>query len=375
MDLRFGLIPCYPGLKVFSSGLADLALFMASEYKHMMKIMPFVLEGLIEEKKNESLIRMFINWNKMYHQSRQYKFTQSDLLQFEKSIQIWAKKFIDILGPFTKRECRFSKFHHWIHHTIETIKEYGNLNGLSAETYESLHKQYIKVPYRMSNKRNIDIQILQKVTQTLTLKNIYRHILLQNGRSKPKEDIGKFGKKYFTIPQHLLKSLIDIYKHDEECTFEILDGLCHLVPAMNDYFDLMSVFEEDIKKSEIIFILYESFTLTNKEQIRATNNYYNMPMFSNIAVYMDSEQKEFETFNGYCFAKLTNIYNLIPVESINNLVHIVPQFDTTNSYYVNIFLWIVNTPLIDHMTSEATNPLKDKLSGQKRNESTTFSAM
>ncbi|CAG8451521.1 6653_t:CDS:2, partial [Cetraspora pellucida] len=83
MDLRFGLIPRYPGLKVFSSGLADLALFTASEYKHMMKIMPFVLEGLIEEKKNESLIQMFINWNKMYHQSRQYKFTQSDLLQFE----------------------------------------------------------------------------------------------------------------------------------------------------------------------------------------------------------------------------------------------------------------------------------------------------
>ncbi|CAG8724739.1 2513_t:CDS:2 [Dentiscutata erythropus] len=81
MDLRLGLIPRYPGLKVFNSGLADLALFTASEYKHMMKIMPFVLEGLIEE--NESLVNMFINWNKMYQQSRQYKFTQTKLFQFE----------------------------------------------------------------------------------------------------------------------------------------------------------------------------------------------------------------------------------------------------------------------------------------------------
>ncbi|CAG8790364.1 2251_t:CDS:1, partial [Gigaspora rosea] len=83
MDLRLGLIPRHPGLKVFNSGLTDLALFTASEYKNMMKILPFVLENLIEEKKNKSLIRMFINWNRMYHQSRQHKFTQSDLLQFE----------------------------------------------------------------------------------------------------------------------------------------------------------------------------------------------------------------------------------------------------------------------------------------------------
>ncbi|CAG8755133.1 13987_t:CDS:2, partial [Cetraspora pellucida] len=44
MDQRLGLIPRYPGLKIFNTGLADLALFTASKYKHMMKVMPFVLE-------------------------------------------------------------------------------------------------------------------------------------------------------------------------------------------------------------------------------------------------------------------------------------------------------------------------------------------
>ncbi|CAG8467003.1 13289_t:CDS:2 [Dentiscutata erythropus] len=53
MDLRFGLIPRYPGLKIFNVGLADLALFTASEYKHMMKVMPFILEGLFEDKKKK----------------------------------------------------------------------------------------------------------------------------------------------------------------------------------------------------------------------------------------------------------------------------------------------------------------------------------
>ncbi|CAG8625318.1 4139_t:CDS:2, partial [Cetraspora pellucida] len=280
MDLRLGLVPCHPGLKVFNSGLADLALFIASKYKHMMKVMPFVLEGLIEAKKNKSLIRMFISWNKMYHQSKQHKFTHSDLLQFE-----------------------FLKFHHWIYHTVETIKEYGNLNGLSAETYEALHKQYIKTPYRMSNKCNINIQILQKVIRTLTLKGIYEHILSQNGKSKSKENTRKFGKKYCTILRQFLKSLIEIYMHNEEHTSEILEGLCHLIPAMNNYFDLMSVSGEDINESELVFILYESFALSNKEQVRAMGHYYNMLVFSNISVYMGSRPKEFETFNGYCFAK------------------------------------------------------------------------
>ncbi|CAG8828142.1 9029_t:CDS:1, partial [Cetraspora pellucida] len=57
MDLRLGLIPCYLELKVFNNGLADLALFTASEYKHMIKIMPFVLEGLLEKNQNELLIQ------------------------------------------------------------------------------------------------------------------------------------------------------------------------------------------------------------------------------------------------------------------------------------------------------------------------------
>ena len=31
---------------------------------------------------------------------------------------------------------------------------------------------------------------------------------------------------------------------------------------------------------------------------------------------------------------MTDLYNLIPIESINETVHIVPQFEKINSYYV-----------------------------------------
>ncbi|CAG8556020.1 7044_t:CDS:2, partial [Scutellospora calospora] len=122
----------------------------------------------------------------------------------------------NILGLFTKNDCQFLKFHHWIHHTIETIEEYGNLNGLSAETYESL---------------------------------------------------------------------VESYERDEGSISEILEGLCHLASAMSDYFKLLpSMIRKDIEKMEAMLILYESFTLSNKEQVRATKDYYNAPMFSDVAI-------------------------------------------------------------------------------------------
>ncbi|CAG8809522.1 12335_t:CDS:2, partial [Cetraspora pellucida] len=39
--------------------------------------------GLFEKNQNELFVQMFVNWNKMYNQSKQYKFTPSDLYQFE----------------------------------------------------------------------------------------------------------------------------------------------------------------------------------------------------------------------------------------------------------------------------------------------------
>ena len=35
---------------------------------------------------------------------------------------------------------------------------------------------------------------------------------------------------------------------------------------------------------------------------------------------------------------MTDLYNLIPIESINKTIHIIPQFEKTNSYYINTFV-------------------------------------
>ena len=58
---------------------------------------------------------------------------------------------------------KFPKLHSWIYHIVDTIREYGAINGYTTETYESLHKTYVKIPYRLSNKKDVETQIMKTV--------------------------------------------------------------------------------------------------------------------------------------------------------------------------------------------------------------------
>jgi len=46
---------------------------------------------------------------------------------------------------------------------IPSIRLYGSMNGMSTETYETLHKSNVKNPYRMTNKKNYVPQMLKTV--------------------------------------------------------------------------------------------------------------------------------------------------------------------------------------------------------------------
>jgi hypothetical protein len=50
-----------------------------------------------------------------------------------------------------------------MYHIVDSIKSFGAINGFTTETYESLHKEYIKTPYRLSNKKDIEVQIMKIV--------------------------------------------------------------------------------------------------------------------------------------------------------------------------------------------------------------------
>ena len=77
---------------------------------------------------------------------------------------IWTQRFIKIFQPFSISKLKLPKLHSWIYHIVSTIQNYEALNGYTSETYESLHKNYVKQPYRLSNKKDIEIQLIQKVS-------------------------------------------------------------------------------------------------------------------------------------------------------------------------------------------------------------------
>ncbi|RHZ48533.1 hypothetical protein Glove_547g39 [Diversispora epigaea] len=96
--------------------------------KFLMKVMIFMVDNLYEENKNNvenrKLSEVYAKWNKMYIMSRSEIFTKSDLENFQ----------------------------------------FGAINGYTTETYKSLHKDFVKISYRMSNKKNVEDQIMKTVS-------------------------------------------------------------------------------------------------------------------------------------------------------------------------------------------------------------------
>jgi len=79
MNQRIAKIPRHSGLKVFKKGVQSLSRLTASEYRDMMKIMVFVVDGL----HSKDLSEVYVKWNEMYLLSRLENFRESDLQDFQ----------------------------------------------------------------------------------------------------------------------------------------------------------------------------------------------------------------------------------------------------------------------------------------------------
>jgi hypothetical protein len=95
LDNRLARIPRFPGLKIFKNGLENIKRFTADEFRNMMKVFVFVIEGIIKKhhketmdannakRVDEALVNAYYSWNKMYLCSRQEYFLESELDNFE----------------------------------------------------------------------------------------------------------------------------------------------------------------------------------------------------------------------------------------------------------------------------------------------------
>ena len=66
---------------------------------------------------------------------------------------------------YSSSQLQLPKFHNLNCDIIPSIVEYGVITSFSTETYETLHKEWVKNPYRMSNKRDAILQMLRTVSK------------------------------------------------------------------------------------------------------------------------------------------------------------------------------------------------------------------
>jgi hypothetical protein len=110
LDNRLAEIPRFPGLKVFKHGLENIKRFTANEFRNMMKVFMFVIEGIITKHKKTQmnnkaakkhdgeLVDVYYRWNKMYLFGRKEYFLESELMEFK---VLLVCEFLNILFFFT----------------------------------------------------------------------------------------------------------------------------------------------------------------------------------------------------------------------------------------------------------------------------------
>ncbi|RHZ51705.1 hypothetical protein Glove_475g6 [Diversispora epigaea] len=271
IDDKLSKIPRFQKFQIFTIGLQSISRMTAKEYKILMKVMVFVVDNLYEENKNNvedfvenrKLSEVYTKWNKMYMMSRSEIFTESDLENFQKDTFEWAKLFVEIFKLHLRSNLKFSKFHSWIYHIFKSIRQFGAINGYTTETYESLHKDFVKIPYQMSNKKNVEDQIMK----TLKRQDIINVINKKQKKKKPTKLLN-FSSKLFETK--LTEAYI--YFCEKINNPNINDNM--IKECFDDF--LENILEiKDIKECDII--IYCTATLENGSIIRAKNKFHDKP--------------------------------------------------------------------------------------------------
>ncbi|RHZ76016.1 hypothetical protein Glove_208g228 [Diversispora epigaea] len=433
MNNRVKLIPRYKDLKSFPNGFLHLTLLTASEYQSLMKIMIFIVDELYKDSgspnfiKNNKITEESINeWAKLFielfkehsksklqfpklhswvfhicssirefgtingyttetyenlhkdYVKKPYKLTnkkeiEKQIMKIE-SINEWAKLFIELFKEHSKSKLQFPKLHSWVFHICSSIREFGTINGYTTETYENLHKDYVKKPYKLTNKKEIEKQIM---------KIIRRKAIITESSSKeiPKTPIAlKYSKKLYEFCIQNAEIYIQTRMNDPDLEKEMKLGFEKFLECLDVYLEIYYQNLSEHEKIDMIFHIYGGVMLKFGSIMRATNKFHKKPIFSNIAVEMNADEIfEYTSDNGVCFAQVlliteiimnyeepmhlalvqwydftssvnpylyecpllekTNIFNLIEIEAINDIIHIIPRFIDNNEFLVNKFLF------------------------------------
>ncbi|GBC47370.2 hypothetical protein GLOIN_2v1785275 [Rhizophagus irregularis DAOM 181602=DAOM 197198] len=288
-DERLRQIPRFPGLKLLSK-VGQLKVMTASDYRHIMKIAIFALDEIFSEENEitcKELCELYTKFNKMYTMSRQESYTENELNIFE----VKRKE----LTPTTS-----------------------------------------------------GMKVIRRKTEG-------------------------FGKILWELNLDSIDEKIKSLKKSENPPHpNYIEGLAQIITALDTFLDTSSQDSEN----DFFIKIYDSVHLESGEILRSTGEFQGKEWFSNVAVTHAEDQGQDEGawygkvllflkfFRGsykepyelalvrwfdihpielivYGYSQLyyTEEYNIIPVESINQEVHIIPRFNKENCFLLNKYMF------------------------------------
>ncbi|POG59720.1 uncharacterized protein OCT59_000580 [Rhizophagus irregularis] len=250
---------CIPDRLKLLSKVGQLKVMTASsDYSHIIKIAIFALDEIFSEENEitcKELCELYTKFNKMYTMSRQESYTENELNIFEEAIIDWCIEFKRIFFPLSTTDCSFLKLHSWRYHAVPAIVKYSALNGLSMETYETLHKLYIKIQYQATNKKHVKHKELTPTTSGM--KVIYR---------KTK----RFGKILWELNLDSIDEKIKSLKKSENPSHpNYIEGLAQIITALDTFLDISSQDSEN----DFFIKIYDSVHLESREILRLVGEF------------------------------------------------------------------------------------------------------
>ncbi|GET52353.1 hypothetical protein GLOIN_2v1762814 [Rhizophagus irregularis DAOM 181602=DAOM 197198] len=199
VDHRLAAIPRFPGLKIFTNGIQSIARLTANEYRNLMKVMVFVVDNLFVNNEDDE--------------------------------------------NFVKNEDLAKLYEAW--NEMYAISRYENFKESDLAKFRESINNWSQI-----NKKNIEVQIMKIAKQA----NI----------------------------DHKMKS-----------------GFDNFLECLNLYMDHESIANE----SQVT--IYRSVIIENDAIMRATNSYYGRPWYSNVSVRMNSDELfDYASDQGICYGQV-----------------------------------------------------------------------
>ncbi|QRW23250.1 hypothetical protein RhiXN_08286 [Rhizoctonia solani] len=177
---RFVVMPAAQGLRHFNKGVTRVKIWAGRESRDMMRqFLPIIVDAKAPPD-FVRLVRALLDFSYLAHGAQ---LTEVELSRMDEALAAFHKYKDVLVNKKDKRLGivvgdggfdRIPKLHVLGHYTND-IRELGTPDGYSTETPEHLHILYVKIPWRMSNRRNPLPQMVQYVRrlEALEIQRVY----------------------------------------------------------------------------------------------------------------------------------------------------------------------------------------------------------